>query len=234
MRSGSSLLAHILANHPDVVGSGETHISYQMPADLPKLIIRTSEFLHRPVLHETYIVDQINHNYVADEVLLSRQIYKSIILIREPAAALKSTMHLLKCQEHQALEVYKKRLDELTHYGLLLKERALLVEYDDLVDCTEQALDAITRFLGLGSPLTPTYTTHRMTGRVKGYGDPSNNIKTGHIIRTRGHEIAISQDTLVAATDAFRRCREELHTAEVQSLNRVVLPRIRDSLPVNE
>src|ERR1700731_2228397 len=79
MRSGSTLLSHILASHLDIVGAGEAHITYQTPADLPQLVLRTCEFLRRPVLRETYIVDQINPPYVTDDVLRSSQIYRCII-----------------------------------------------------------------------------------------------------------------------------------------------------------
>jgi Sulfotransferase family len=224
MRSGSSLLAHILASHPEIAGAGETHISYQTRADLSKLVLKTGEFLHRPVLSETYIVDQINHPYITDEVLGSTEIYRCIILIREPEATIKSTIKMLECQEQEALEVYIKRLDELTRYGRQLGARAVLVQYDDLVDRPEETLAALTSFLGLRSPLTPNYTTHRMTGRIGGYGDPSDNIKTGQIIRTASHGIAISNDTLAAATRAFHKCRAELQSAAVQPLSPAAVP----------
>jgi hypothetical protein len=219
VRSGSSLLAHILANHPDIVGAGETHICYQTQADLPKLVLRTCELLHRPFLGETYVVDQINHPYVSNDVLLARQLYKSIILIREPEATIRSIMTLFKCQEREALEIYIRRLEELTRYGPLLGDRALLVQYGDLIDRTDETLTALTRFLGLDSPLTPNYATHRMTGRMEGNGDPSDNIKAGQIIRTAGNKVVISDDTLVAATRAFRSCRAGLHAGAVQAVS---------------
>ena len=196
----------------------------RQPADLSKLVLKTCELLHRPVLRETYIVDQINHPYVTDGILRLHQIYRCIILIREPEATVKSTIKLLKCQEQEALEVYIKRLDGLTEYGRQLGARAILVEYDDLVDRTEETLAALTRFLGLQSPLSSTYATHRMTGRVEGYGDPSDNIKIGQIIRTAGHGIALSNDTLAAATRAFRKCRTELNSAAVQTLTPSAVP----------
>jgi LPS sulfotransferase NodH len=31
MRSGSTLLAHLLASHPEIIGYGETHIRYRSP-----------------------------------------------------------------------------------------------------------------------------------------------------------------------------------------------------------
>ena len=113
VRSGSTLLAHILANHPNFVRAGESHISYQTADDLPKLVLQTCISLHRPILRETYVVEQINHPYVTNEVLLSGRVYKCIILIREPEATLKSIMKLLKCQEREALDVYISRLEAL-------------------------------------------------------------------------------------------------------------------------
>ena len=58
--------------------------------------------------------------------------------------------------------------------------------------------------------LTPDYSTHRMTGRVGGNGDPSGNIKAGRIIRTPSHEVAVSMATIGAATRAFDKCRAQL------------------------
>ena len=211
MRSGSTLLAHILASHPDFAGAGETHISYRTPADLPKLVFKTCELLHKPILRQTYIVDQINHPYVTDEVLRSNHVHKCIILLREPAATLKSLMAMLKCDEKDALEVYLTRLETLAHYGTLLGGRAMLVEYDNFIDHGEETLAALTGFIGLDSPLAPDYSTHRMTGRVGGNGDPSVNIKAGRIIRTPGHKVTLSAATIGAATRAFEKCRSQLH-----------------------
>lgn len=213
MRSGSTLLAHILANHSDFAGAGEMHISYRTAADLKCLVLKTCEFLHRPILRKKYIIDQINHDYLTNEVLNSEKLHKCIILLRKPEATLKSMMKLSVWQEKDALEYYVKRLQTLTRYGLLLRERAMLVEYDDLIDHTDQTLSALTRFLGLDTPLTPNYATHRMTGRVAGYGDPSSNIKTGRIIRTPNYQLKISEDTLTAATRVFHKCRVQLQAA---------------------
>ena len=210
VRSGfSTLLAHIpIASHPNIAGAGEMHSSYRTPADLPTLVLKTCEFLHRPILREDYIVDQINHDYVSNEVLSSKQLYKCVILLRKPETTLKSMMSLMNLQESQALEHYINRLKKLTHYGLLLRERALLVEYDDLVDHSETTLATLTRFLRLESQLTPKYAAHRMTRRVEGYGDPSTNIAVGHIIRTPNHQFPLSKHTLITAQDAFYKCRD--------------------------
>jgi len=232
VRSGSTLLSHILSSHPEFVGAGETHISYQSPADLPKLVLKTCEYLRKPILRETLIVDQINHQYVTDEVLLSEKVYKCVILLREPGATLKSMMNLGLWNENQALDLYVNRLAALTQYGLLLGDRALLLEYDDLVDRADHTLAALTSFLGLESPLRQNYATHRMTGRTEGHGDPSNNIKLGQIIRTPGHDVTISKDTLTAAARAFHNYREQLRTTVANTVNRGAFPKESNSTPV--
>ncbi len=189
-----------------------------------ELILKTCELLHRPILSETFIVDQINHPYVTDEVLRSEEFYRCVILIREPQATLKSLINLLRCHEREALELYINRLESLTQYGLILGERALLVDYDDLVTHTDETLAALTQFLGLDSPLTPTYATHRMTGRVEGFGDPSNNIRVGKIRRTPGHAVTISEDTRSAALRAYCKCRGHLQTAVARPVDRATFP----------
>jgi hypothetical protein len=225
MRSGSTLLAHILASHPEIAGAGETHIVYNTPSDLPKLVLRTCELLHRPILREQYMVDQINHPYVTDDVLLSNRLHRCVILIREPAATLKSTMKLLACDEKEALTQYASRLAALTRYGMRLKQRAMLLQYDDLVDRSAETLTVLTAFLGLHSPLTPNYATHRMTARVEGFGDPSSNIKAGRVIRTQGHtDVTLSDEILVTARAAWKDCQAQLQsTVALAARNEVLL-----------
>lgn len=218
MRSGSTLLSHLLGSHPDFAGAGETHIAYQTPDDLPKLVTKTCELLHKPFLRAHYIVDQINHPYVSNEVLASDRVYKCIILVREPEATLKSLMTLLKCNETEALDAYLERLETLTQYAQLLKKRAIFMDYDDLVDRSTETLAALTDFLDLDAPLTPAYQTHRMTARVGGFGDPSRNIQVGQIIRTSSPDIPISKNTLLTATGAFDKCRRQLEATVVQAI----------------
>jgi hypothetical protein len=214
MRSGSTLVSHILASHQDFAGAGETHITYSAPEDLPKLILRTCELLRKLRLPGTYVVDQINHPYVTDDVLSSPLIYKCIILIREPEATLKSLMAMFKWKEATALECYLGRLAQISHYGRILGDRAIFVEYDDLVDYTDETLSALTCFFEVGTPFSANYATHAATSKV---GDRSSNISVGRIVRTRSHESKIGAEIVRAAFSAFSRCRQELLSAGVRS-----------------
>lgn len=210
MRSGSTLLSHILASHPDIVGAGETHIRYSAPADLAILVLKICVLLHRPVLRETYVVDQINHDFVTDDMLRSDTISRCIILLREPEATLPSLMEHQDLTERGAIDYYVDRLEQLIRYATLLRERAALVEYDDLVDKTELTLSALTEFLGLLSPLSPNYALHRMTARV---GDRSSNIKIGKVVRTPKRHINISRGIIATAADHYAKCRATILSA---------------------
>ena len=165
-RSGSSLLAQILVTHPEFVGAGETHTSYRTPADLPKLIPRTSQLLRKLQLNGTYIVDKITMDQylIDDKVLLSPLIQRCLILIRAPDRALRSLMDRYSFPQETALNAYANRLEMLVRYGGLLRDRGLLVEYDELLDHPEQTLAKFKRFFDVDQPFTTTYIAHKATG----------------------------------------------------------------------
>ena len=213
MRSGSTVLSHVLASHPDFVGAGEAHIAYQKPEDLRQLIARTCQLLRRLDLPGTHIVDQINHPRVSNEVLHSPIIKKSILLIREPKGTLRSLIATFGWDVATALGCYVGRLEQIRRYGEILRDRALLIEYEDLVNRTDDTLAALTGFFGLSTPFSASYATHTATQKV---GDPSDNISAGRVVRTKTHEIEIEPATLVSASRAFFACREKLIAAGVR------------------
>jgi hypothetical protein len=139
-------------------------------------------------------------------------IYKSVILIRAPEASLKSLINLFKWPEEIALDHYVTRLATLAGYGGVLNDRAMVVEYYDLVDRSEETLAKLSRFFAVDRPFTNDYAKSKVTGKM---GDPSKNILSGRIIRTREHEYSIRTEILDQAARAFRRCRNELLAAGV-------------------
>jgi hypothetical protein len=211
MRSGSTLLSHILSSHPDFVGAGETHTFYKTPADMRKLAPRTCQLLRTMQLSGKYLVDKITMDwYLTDDTLSQLPIYKSVILIREPEAALKSIIGLFKWKEEMALHHYVTRLEMLGRYGQVLGQRAIFIEYDDLVDRPRETLAGLTRFFEADPPFTESYERSKITGKM---GDPSKNISKGHIFRTPGHEISVSESAIAEARAAFYGCRERLSSA---------------------
>jgi hypothetical protein len=213
-RAGSTLLSHIITSHPDFIGAGETHTTYSTEADLPKLIPRTSQLLRRLQLKGKYIVDKITMDeYILDDqLLLSPLIFKCPILIRAPEGALKSFMNWYDVRDDVALEVYLSRLETLARYGDVLQKRALLVEYDNLLDHPDETLAALTRFFEVEQLFSGTYATHKATGKV---GDASPNIFSRRIIRTRSHNVSISAEVMGNAEEAFQKCKRALLSSGV-------------------
>jgi hypothetical protein len=217
MRSGSTLLSHILTSHPDFVGAGETHTCYTTAADIKKLVPRTCELLRTVNLDAKYVVDKITMDqYLTDKVLSTLPIVGSLIIIRNPEAALKSIISLFQWKEAMALDHYVSRLETLGRYGEILRDRALFVEYDDLVDRPHETLAAITRFFKANPAFSSNYVRTKITGKM---GDPSSNIFEGRIFRTRDHEIQITSSALAEAVSAFQKCRSKLSLAGVPSAN---------------
>jgi hypothetical protein len=219
MRSGSTLLSHILAGNPKFAHAGETFLSYKTPTDLRTLIIEVSQRLRKICLSATYVIDQINHQLVTDDILKSPLIHKCVILIRSPEAALKSEIATHGKSENYATEYYINRLSQLVEYGRILGNRALLVEYDDLVGRPKKVLAALTAFFGVTPPFNVDYPTHRITGKIG--GDTSENIWAGRIIQTQPHDINIGPGALAEATIAFENCKRQLLYAGVQVANEV-------------
>ena len=116
-------------------------------------------------------------------------------MIRAPEGSLQSLISQYGTQyrvdEKVALREYVNRLATLARYGAILRQRAILVEYDDLVDRTDDTLNSLTRFLGASPSFTPNYATHKGTGKL---GDDSENIFAGRVIRTHRHENRISTE----------------------------------------
>jgi len=216
MRSGSTLLSHILGGNPEFDGSGESHLTYRTAADLPKLAVAICQRERKlsPKAGAKYLVDQINYNeFLTDEVLASPLIPRFVFLIRPPGPSLESMMSRFKWPENIAYDYYRERLKMLIRYSQLVHERSILIEYDNLVDRSEETLAALTNFIGVREPFRPSFEATKATARS---ADPSDNMWSGKIIRTKSHRIDISKGLLDEATGAFWQCRDQILRAGVK------------------
>lgn len=219
MRSGSTLLSHILGSHPDFVYAGETYFRFETPADFRKLAIDTCRRLHRLWLTEPFIVGQINWAGLKGEMLASPLVHNCVILIRRPEATLRSRVitplapGISGMSEAEALSYYANRLDELAQYGEVLGAKAILVDYDDLIDDPNEIVAALTKFFDASPSFYPQYKINRTTG---GHGDPSPNILIGNVVRTPTHDVTIGAETLSRALSAYKECRRRLRGAGVR------------------
>jgi hypothetical protein len=177
MRSGSTLLTHLLTNHQSANGYAETGLTYSTPEDFKKLAPTICRYLHRVYLPEPILVDQVNHNrQLSDEAVLGLD--RAVIISRNESDAIKSLMKTFKLSEEQAREYYTGRVARLKECAKLLGTRAISITYENLVQQPEKTLAILTEFLQFNPPLSAEYKTKRTTGRVS---DNSPLLRSGRI-----------------------------------------------------
>ena len=231
MRSGSSLLTHILTHNPAILGYGETHITYQTPQDFKQLMAdvywQCHEFRHlRDLKHlrmnHQYVLDKVLHNHlISDLDLLTHPQISIIFLIREPASSLVSLQKLKPhLSDRQRFDYYKNRLIQLENYAKLVnnKNRSLWVTYEKILDDTPSVLSSLKQFLGTELEFSEQYQILKTTGQ-KGVGDSQGKIKSGKIIRQKA-----PPPTSLPAD--IREEAEGLYQTTYQNLSRYCTPSI--------
>ena len=217
MRSRSSVLAHVLGSNPGICGYCETHRSYITSTDLVRMKID----MHKNVtksLNGKYLLDKILHNNlkVSDDILHNKRV-RIIILIRPPASTIASIIKMGYItavdwykQPEKASEYYCSRLAELTRYGEKLRGKFFVIDSDAIINETDCVLNKLSIWLGLNNSLDKFYRKFSNTGEP-GYGDPSENIKTGVIMKTPEHsDVNIPNSILEEASFFYEGARSKL------------------------
>lgn len=185
MRSGSSLLHHLLISNPALFGRGERNQAYRSTVDFDRLFVDVCATQRRWLPAGAHVCDQVNHGrFVVDETLLLNPRVRKILLVREPRPALASMVHVLG--QHYgfgveaALDHYVTRLRDLRRYAEHDdRRRQFVLTYDELVGPQRRdVLHALSAFLELPQPLDERYEIFDFTGRS---GDPSARIRAGRI-----------------------------------------------------
>lgn len=216
MRSGSSLLHHILISHGTVFGRGERNRAYRAPADFDRLFVDVCAHRRCWLPRGAFACDQLNHGrFVEDETLLRHERVRKVFLVREPRGALASMLHVLGrhygLERDAAVEYYLTRLGELRRYAEQDDDprRQFCLTYDDLVGPRRgEVLAALGAFLELPRPLEERYRVFDFTGRA---GDPSPRIRAGRVLpgsQAPEPELTTAQRGAVHA--AYEACRESL------------------------
>jgi hypothetical protein len=223
MRSGSSVLSHILATNPDIIGYGETHLRYATDSSLRDLTADVHVMSGRVCLSGVYDFDKILHDYVGDDRLLTRPDVFCIFLVREPIGALGSMIHrfpdwfsgrpLPAAQlERKAASYYRDRLARLARLASAVSDngRGLVMSYSQLMEETRACFAAIEAMLELRVPLREDYDVRWTTGRP-GRGDRSENIRKGYLDRAlQQAAVDVSDETMAASQQAYASCLESL------------------------
>jgi hypothetical protein len=206
MRSYSSVLSHILGSHPQISGYCETHTKYRTRLDLWKLHRRVRKLTGEP-LNGDYVFDKILHDYPMAQSVLGSSHTRGIVLVRRPAAAVRSIIEMglnhSPVAWHRDFELvaryYETRLAGLLRLTEALRGRVVFVEAETLLSNTRATLDLLGTFLELQSPLQTEYRRFAHTGQP-GYGDPSEVISSGRVeLEPRVSRTAVSIPRPLAA-----------------------------------
>ncbi len=222
-RSGSSLLVHCLNTNRAVVGYGETFMHYASERDFRRLPFSVMVKTRRLIASNRYVVDKLLYDeLLADPgLLLSPRVF-AILLIREPAGALRSMINAPKLNgwpqrpeankdyvdQDNALKYYSSRLRSLEEYARTMnsKRRSFFVTYDDLLNSTGPLFRSLAEFLEVAGSFSEQYGILRTTGRP-GYGDVSDNIRRGFVDRNiRRPSCEVMSHVMADASIAFERC----------------------------
>lgn len=223
MRSGSSLLTHLLTTNPDIIGYGETHTNYTDANDFRELLkkvywqaqdFRTLQDIQNLRMNHQYVMDKVLHNkkFLDHRFLTSEQIY-AIFLLREPERSLASIADLKPhWNQQETIEYYTGRMAMLVDYARLINnpQRMLVVTYEQLLDDTPRVLSTLQQFLHTQAPFTEEYKVLKTTG-MKGVGDSKGKIKAGKIVRSqRQLTQSFPADLIEQATQIHRDCQTSL------------------------
>lgn len=219
MRSGSTLLLHLLADHSAVEGYGERNHAYRSSSDLDRLRVDVCYRSDRWWRSPRYVADQINHDrYTPAPELVRASGARCVILIREPEAAIGSMVQVLgrhypNLTLERAVAHYENRLSSLRELaGSLTRgpgpSNVYFLTYEDLIERTDSSLSGLTRFLELETPIDETYEVGPETGRR---GDPSPTIQAGRIVREKSsHRAPFDRSTRNRLVRQYRSCCAEL------------------------
>ena len=211
MRSGSSLLLHLLMTSPQVIGCGERNKIYRDIDDLIVFAVKAN--MERDRLHwPGYYVDQLNHDrFLPDQRLLLDPAVVPILLFREPASSVCSMVEVFsklgKFTLQEGIEYYRMRVKTLAHYADMLapQKKLFALTYDELVADTTHCLQELQDYLGLSSTLKEHYRTYPFTG-IR--GDPSSRISSGHVVRQQvERKLSIDEPDLQELMDVYDACR---------------------------
>lgn len=190
MRCGSTVLSHILCDHPAVSGYGEAHIRYDGRSALGTLVLNqlrrgalknSARHLFDKILHSRYDADPAPEFYTARAIFLIREPEQSVLSIRKLFTTIGSGEY---ATDGLAADYYEERLTALLrHWDSFAPERRIGFSFEALTSAPEAALAAVSERLGFTPPLSNRYTPPKRT-MAHGAGDPLASHKHTEIVAT--------------------------------------------------
>ena len=236
MRSGSSLLAHLLCAQESVVGWGERNRPLGDRHDLARLAAdialrhRNPRLALPPPMGPRWTLDVLNHDALLPRPgLLERRDLRLVFLLREPRGCLTSMSRYLGRHygwtAARCVTAYVGRLAHLARIaeglGDEARSRSVALAYEEILADPAAALRPVMGLLGSANPPRLRYPTQPWTGV---FGDRSPPIHAGHVLSDRqrlGEGTPPADDAAVAATlglteatvERARRAFTDCHSA---------------------
>jgi hypothetical protein len=215
MRSGSTLLLHLLQSHPEVAALGERNRTYVHGSDFSRLVIDTRLAQQRPLRPLAYVADQINHNrFTPVAQLLTQRRVRVLFLLRRPSPTIASLLELSRryysdsWTPTRAVDYYCERLAGLERLAASLRRRqAAFLTYETLTTQPEPLLQRLSAFLRLTPSLGTDYPQQRYT---RASGDPGTRIRAGRVLPAEDLEADIEPALLARAAAAHEACHAAL------------------------
>ena len=186
MRSYSSLLAHILGSHSRIVGYAEMHQKYRNVLDLLELTRKVERSCDKSCAGR-YVLDKILHPQALEERVLRRRDVLVIAIAREPEASISSILALRSGgidSIERAIAYYVERMQTLMRVSELRDGDVAYLDGESILEDTDRSLRELSAHLGIEPALRSEYSTFPFTGVPK-YGDPSEWIKAGRVVKRR-------------------------------------------------
>lgn len=209
MRSGSTLLLHLLMSSPEVLAAGERNTVYSTSKDLHRLARDCFIVQRRPFGRVRYVADQLNHDHLMpDPRLLLHPMVQPVLLARAPGPSIGSMVRTFgplygDWPPERAAEYYVQRVHTLTEYAVRLQaagRRFTFLSYEALTADPGQALAPLRQQLDLLRALSGRYTAARFTGQR---GDPSDRIAAGEVRADAGAPVPVPDAWLWRAEEAY-------------------------------
>lgn len=212
MRSGSSLLSTILTNNPEVNGYGEAKVVYRDAGDFRTLRgkVAFAQLLNRrvPTRRMAYIHDKVLHErLVPNPSALAAEGSYLIFQTRPPEPTLRSIVGSLGWRVPQASRYLLNQYEHLATLAQQLpsNSNAMRLRHQEVIESTDQVLAAVTRWLGLSSPLSAEFSTKSRV-RIRGSGDRSGRLEAGKVLRQHSrHDVDISAAPLEDIKERYAR-----------------------------
>lgn len=230
MRANTSVFGHLVGSHPWVEGYYEMHIGYFSWKSLWRQKLRHFAD-HRAKPHARFMFDKVLHDghHVAPALLL-RPGSRTIFMTRAAEQSVKSLVvlfrkhapHLPEAQVQGAVDYFVQRLSTLANTAATPGLRYFYLDAERLVGDTGSALQSLSDWLGLPTPIPTQYGTFENTGRGN-TGDHSERLKSGQVSREKSDysDIVLSPAQLQAVEGAHSACRAQLvggaQASEVQA-----------------